>query len=59
MKEPRRKLRTKSEAQSLADFLWNEGMRHGEDIYKIVDDLRAIEKKWKVKPRRIREFVEV
>ncbi len=55
----KRKLRTKSEAQSLADFLWNEGMRHGEDIYRIVDDLRKIEKKWKIKPRRVREFVEV
>ncbi len=55
----KRKLRSRVEAQILSDLLWNEGMRHGEDIYKIVDDLREIERKWKVKPRRVREFVEV
>lgn len=58
-KEVRRAIRSKAEAIALSNFLWNEGMRHVEDIHRIVDDLRSIEKKWKVKPRRVREFVEV
>ncbi len=59
VKEVRRAIKNKAEAIALSNFLWNEGMRHGEDINRIVDDLLAIEKKWKVRPRRIREFVEV
>lgn len=52
-----RTVKTKSEAIALAGFLWNEGCRHGEDIRHIVEDLHALEKKWKVRPRKIREFV--
>jgi hypothetical protein len=45
-----RTCKNKSEAQALANFLYREGIRHWDDIRKIVEDLRLIEKKWNVKP---------
>ncbi len=54
----KRGLRSKVEAQIMADFLWREGCRHGDDIRRIVHDLHRIEQKWNVKPRKIREFIE-
>ena len=44
-------VKSKVEAQILAEFLYKEGHRHGQDIWEIVDDLRLLEKKWGVKPR--------
>lgn len=52
-----REVESKEEAQALAQFLYNEGCRHGEDIRQILEDLRRLEKRWGVIPRRIREFV--
>lgn len=56
--ENKRGIRNKTEAQILADFLWKEGVRHGQNIFDIIEDLHKIEHKWKVKPRKIREWVE-
>jgi hypothetical protein len=46
-------VRNRAEAQALSEFLYKEGKRHGDDIRKIVEDLRLLERKWKVKPRGI------
>ena len=55
----RRKLRSREEAIALADFLWNEQQRHLDDLNQIASDLLKLKKKYKVKPRMVREFVEV
>lgn len=52
-----RTVRTKFEAEALANFLWNEMERHIDDIEAIVADLKLLQKKWGVEPKRIREFV--
>jgi hypothetical protein len=53
-KEIKRKIRSKAEAQSLADFLWNEKERHLDDINDIVKDLLHLKMKYDVRPRMIR-----
>lgn len=58
MKEKKRiKVSDKATAQALAEFLYKEGMRHGQDINNIVQDLHALEKKWGVKPTK--KYVDV
>jgi hypothetical protein len=52
-----RTIKNKHEAQSLANLLWNQGCYHGKAIREIINNLIAIEKKWKVKPCKIREHV--
>lgn len=44
-------IKSKTEAQIFCEFLYKEGFRHGQDINRIVEDLRELEKKWGVKPR--------
>lgn len=44
-------VKTRTEAQILSEFLYKEGMRHDQDIRRIVEDLYELERKWKVKPR--------
>jgi len=51
------KVADKATAQALAEFLYKEGIRHGQDIHSIVRDLRALEKKWGVKPTK--KYVDV
>ena len=45
------------QAQALADFLWYERERHGDDIEQIEMDLKALEEKWRVTPRSRRVHV--
>ncbi len=52
-----RHCRTKDEAEALANFLWNEKLRHMEDIRVIEQDIEALKKYWAIKPKHIREFV--
>jgi hypothetical protein len=56
--ELKRGIRNKTEAQIMADFLWREKERHLDNINDIVSDLLRIKRKWKVKPRKIREWIE-
>ena len=59
METPKRKVRTKAEAQALADFLWNEKERHLDDLNHIISDLINLRVKYGVTPRMKREFVEI
>ena len=47
----------KDEAQALANFLWNEGERHMEDIGVISEDLELLREKWGVLPTYVKAFV--
>lgn len=47
----------KSEAQALANFLWNEKRRHLEDVAQINLDLDELEITWEVAPYKIVSFV--
>jgi hypothetical protein len=51
-------VRNKTEAKVLANFLYNEGIRHTKDIRQIVVDLHNLESKWNVRPSGKIEFVE-
>jgi hypothetical protein len=48
---------TKAEAEALANFLWNEKLRHMEDIRVIEEDIDNLKKYWNITPVHIREFV--
>jgi len=53
------RLENKDEAQAMADFLWNEMMRHFDDAEGCAVDLRNIKLLFGVEPRMTRKFVEV
>jgi len=47
---------SREEAQALANFLWNEGERHKEDLMQIELDLMQLKHFWKVEPVQERSF---
>ena len=47
----------RDEAQALSNFLWNEKMRHIDDIQIIEKDLDDLKLKWAVWPDLKRRFV--
>ena len=49
----RRHIANPSEAQAMADFLWNEKRRHLDDINQLNLDLNILELEWNVTPRRV------
>ena len=50
-------LASREEAQAMANFLWNEKCRHGEDIDKLLVELDDLNMIWNVVPEKRRRFV--
>ncbi len=46
-------VKSKAEAQALAEFLMKERHRHLQDVNKCNEDLELLKSKWKVTPRGV------
>lgn len=53
------KIENKDQAQSMANFLWNECQRHYDDIERARKDLAKLRVDWGVVPNLKRVYVEV
>lgn len=52
-------LKNKEEAQLMANFLYHERYRHVKDVVKIDKDLKEIERKFRVGPDVLIDWIEI